>query len=165
MIFITVGTEKFSFDRLIRIIDNAINDGIIESECFAQIGESNYIPKRIQYKKFLEFKIFLEYIKKSELIITHAGVGTLLNCLNLGKIPIIFPRLYKYKEHLDNHQLELANALEKEEAVVVAHNEKELIYKIKNYNQLIRDLKRYSNGSSKNELINYLNNVVASKLK
>ena len=162
MIFISVGTEKFSFNRLIKIVDNIAENGLIRDKFFAQIGESNYRPKKIQYKKFLESNIFLEYIKKSEVIVTHAGVGNILNCLKLGKIPIIFPRLYKYKEHLDDHQLEFSDALERDGIAVVAHNEKELVYTIQNYNELKNNLKKYSEIPTKNILINYLSNIVES---
>jgi len=162
IIFITVGTEKFSFDRLIRIVDDVADKGLIKGKFFAQIGESNYIPKKIQYSKFLEFRIFLEHVKRSDLVITHAGVGTLLNCLSFGKIPIIFPRLHKYSEHLDDHQLEFSNALEREGAAIVARNGEELIFKIKNYNKLIKNLKVNLASSTKDKLITYLNDIVES---
>jgi len=165
MIFISVGTEKFPFDRLIRIIDYAVRDGLINSKVFAQIGTSTYIPKVIKYRRFLEFPDILNYIYKSEIIVIHAGVGTILNCLYWGKIPIVFPRLSTYKEHVDNHQLEFAEILEKEKVALVAYNDKELLDKISNYYNLANILQKNNEYLSKDNLLDYLDDVVGAHLK
>ncbi len=44
-------------------------------------------------------------------MITHAGVGSILITLMNGKRPIVVPRLARFREHVDDHQLELARRL------------------------------------------------------
>ena len=57
---------------------------------------------------------FNEYIKKADFVICHGGVGTIFNALENGKRILVVPRLSKYKEHINDHQLEVAGQLEKE---------------------------------------------------
>jgi len=133
MIFVTVGSEKFPFDRLIRILDNAVKAGRIKEDVFAQIGNSAYVPSSFEYCDFLAFRDIIAFINKSDMVITHAGVGSILLCLSLGKHPVIFPRLSAFGEHLDDHQLELSKNLENTGKVLVAYDEKGLLSKIEGY--------------------------------
>ena len=64
MIFITLGSQKFQFNRLLKAIDKLIADGKITDEVFAQIGYSDYIPVHFQYKTFLDREEFAEYEEK-----------------------------------------------------------------------------------------------------
>jgi len=161
MIFISVGTEKFQFDRLIRIIDQAKKDNIFKDMVVGQIGNSKYEPNNFKYYRFLENSDYMEYLEKSRILITHAGVGTLLNCLELKKVPIILPRLSEYGEHLDNHQQELAFKLDKLGLALLANDEKDLITKVINYNEIISEL-NIKNKSTKTNLVNYLIDTVKS---
>lgn len=114
MIFISTGSRKFQFDRLIKKVDELVGKGIITEDVFAQIAETTYIPKNIQYKRYLSPDEFKKYQTEADLIVTHAGTGALIGALKLGKQVIAVPRLAKYKEHSDDHQLQVAEALEKE---------------------------------------------------
>ena len=114
MIFISTGSRKFQFDRLIKKVDELAGEGIITEEVFAQIAETTYIPKNIQYKKYLSPEEFKKYQTDSDLIISHAGTGALIGALKLGKQLIAVPRLAKYNEHSDDHQMQVADALESE---------------------------------------------------
>lgn len=107
MIFITVGSQKFQFNRLLQKVDKLIETGVIDEEVFAQIGASDYRPVNYKYKDFLSQDEFNDYIKKSDLIVTHAGTGAIVNAVKLEKKVIGIPRLKKYKEHVDDHQLQL----------------------------------------------------------
>ena len=104
MIFVTVGTQKFQLNRLLKILDDERQD----EKIFAQIGFSTYKPKNFKYKNFLTQKEFSEYIKKASIVITHAGVGSILTAMEYGKPILVFPRLKKYGEHVDDHQLQIA---------------------------------------------------------
>ena len=114
MIFISTGSRKFQFDRLIRKVDELVGEGLIEEEVFAQIAETAYVPQHIQYKRYLLPEEFSELQKKADLVITHAGTGALIGALKKGKQVIAVPRLFKYGEHSDDHQLQVAGALEQE---------------------------------------------------
>lgn len=108
MIFVTLGTQKFQFDRLLVDIDNLIDEGIISDEVFAQKGYSKYIPRNYKYSNFLSQTDFNKYLNECTLLITHGGVGSIMCGLKAEKKVIICPRLRKYGEHVDDHQTEIA---------------------------------------------------------
>lgn len=110
MIYVAVGTQKFQFDRLLKIIDKLIENGLVKDEVFAQIGYSKYQPVNYSYKEFLSKKEFDEYIIKCNLLITHSGVATIMAGLKYNKPIVVMPRLAKYKEHVDDHQVQIAEA-------------------------------------------------------
>lgn len=107
MIFVTVGSQKFPFDRLIREIDQLKMEGIITEEVFAQIGSSTYQPKSFLYVSFMDQALFEEKLAACDLLITHGGTGVIVTALKLKKKIIAVPRLAKYGEHVDDHQIEL----------------------------------------------------------
>lgn len=111
MIFLCVGSREYQFDRLIKELDQLVGNGTISDEVFGQIGASNYIPKNFSFEKFMSADKFKQCQKQADLIISHAGTGSLVNSLKLGKQVISVPRFLKYNEHTDNHQLEVSKAL------------------------------------------------------
>lgn len=107
MIFVTVGSQKFQFNRLLEKIDELIEKGVIKEEVFAQIGVSDYVPKNYKYVDFTTQDEFNKKIDEAKLIITHAGTGVIVNAVKKGKKVIGIPRLAKYGEHVDDHQIQL----------------------------------------------------------
>lgn len=158
MILVTVGTEKFPFDRLIKYIDSAVEKGLIKTDVFIQIGKSNYIPQHCIYKTFLPFDELVDVIKKSEIVISHAAEGTLLLCISLGKIPILFPRNPNLGEHLDAHQIDSAQRFNSSGWALIVYSEEQLIEAIKNYAALTVDLKKKTH-SDRHKLINFLRKI------
>lgn len=114
MIFVTVGSREYQFNRLLKKIDELIENNEIKDEVFAQIGQSTYIPVNYKYRKFLQESEFKMYQQKADLIISHGGTGALISALKLGKQVIAVPRLAKYGEHIDDHQLQVASILHNE---------------------------------------------------
>ncbi len=114
MIFVCTGTQIFQFDRLTRKLDELISEGIITEKVFAQIGAGEYLPKNYEYKKFINKDEFAEYQRQANVIISHGGTGALVGASKLGKNIIAVPRLAKYNEHVDDHQLQVVHVLEKE---------------------------------------------------
>ena len=108
MIFITLGSQKFQFNRLLKSVDELIEGGLDE-EVFAQIGYSNYKPKNYKYKEFLDREEFSEVINCSDIVITHGGTGAIIGAVKKRKKVIAVPRLAKYGEHVDDHQLQLVS--------------------------------------------------------
>ena len=108
MIFVTVGSQKFQFNRLLQYIDELIEDGTITTEVFAQIGASTYEPKHYQFKKFLDMDEFQKNMDASDIVLTHAGTGAIISSLKKKKKTIVVPRDMKYQEHVDNHQYQIA---------------------------------------------------------
>lgn len=108
MIFVTVGTQKFKFNRLLKEVDLLIENGVIAEDVFAQIGNSTYVPKHYEYTKFLSPNDLHEKMEACNILITHGGVGSILEGLKKGKKTIVVPRLKKFGEHVDDHQTEIA---------------------------------------------------------
>lgn len=107
MIFVTLGSQKFQFNRLLKAVDELAGNGVIGEKVFAQSGYSNYRPENYEYKPFLDREAFLEMEKKSDIIITHGGTGAIIGAVKRGKKVIAVPRLAKYGEHVDDHQIQL----------------------------------------------------------
>ena len=112
MIFVAVGTQKFQMNRLLKEIDNCIEGRDITEKVFAQIGNSTYQPKNYEYSTFLGKEDFEERVKECNLLITHSGVATIITGLKFDKPVIVVPRLAKYGEHVDDHQLQIAESFQ-----------------------------------------------------
>lgn len=107
MIFVTLGSQKFQFDRLLIQIDELVEKGIITDEVIAQIGASTYMPKHYKYIAFMDRAEFADTMDKCDIVITHGGTGVIIGAVKKGKKVIAVPRLAKYGEHVDDHQLQL----------------------------------------------------------
>jgi UDP-N-acetylglucosamine transferase subunit ALG13 len=107
MIFITLGSQKFQFNRLLKAVDEQIASGKITDVVFAQIGASDYKPLNYQFKDFLNRDEFGVWTDKADIVITHGGTGAIIGAVKKGKKVIAVPRLAKYGEHVDDHQLQL----------------------------------------------------------
>ena len=107
-IFITLGSQKFQFNRLLKAVDELCEKGIVDAEgVFAQIGYSDYLPRSFEYKQFLDRDEFDKEMGKADIVITHGGTGAIIGAVKKGKKVIAVPRLAKYGEHVDDHQLQL----------------------------------------------------------
>ncbi|OGP79269.1 MAG: hypothetical protein A2V86_08545 [Deltaproteobacteria bacterium RBG_16_49_23] len=140
MIFVTVGNHYQGFDRLLKKVDEIaprLTDDIV-----VQKGYSEYCPQHTRYFDFVPMDEAVEFIKKSNLVISHAGIGTIILCKEHGKPLIIFPRRKKFGEHGTDHQMEIAKALEdrKEAHIHVIYEETRLEEKIK---EILKDKGRY----------------------
>lgn len=107
MIFITVGSQKFQFNRLLEAVDKLAGDGTIREPVFAQTGYSDYKPKYYDFTAFLDQDEFARKMDKAEIVITHGGTGAIIGAVKKGKKVIAVPRLARYGEHVDDHQLQL----------------------------------------------------------
>lgn len=107
MIFITLGSQKFQFNRLIKAVDEQVAEGKIKDVIFAQIGASDYKPRNYDYKDFMNRDEFAKWQEKADIEITHGGTGAIIGAIKKGKKVIAVPRLQKYGEHVDDHQLQL----------------------------------------------------------
>ncbi len=106
MIFVTVGSRNYPFNRLFIELDKLCEKKIIKEKIFAQIGTSTYVPKYFEYRDFISQEEFLDYIKKSSFVISHGASGSIMKALNEGKKVIAVTRLEKYGEHINDHQIQ-----------------------------------------------------------
>ena len=107
MIFITLGSQKFQFNRLIKAVDEQVAQGKITEPVFAQIGASDYKPQYYEFTNFLDRNTFAEEMEMADIVITHGGTGAIIGAVKKGKKVIAVPRLARYGEHVDDHQLQL----------------------------------------------------------
>lgn len=158
MIFVTVGSQKFQFDRLLKEIDSAIEEGIITEEVFAQIGSSTYIPKHYDYSSFLDNDVFIKRIEESDMIISHGGTGSIINSLNMKKKVIAVARLSKYGEHIDDHQLQIVDKLSINNHIIGVKDMSDL----KNAITMSRDFSFNSYVSQDNKLLKDVDSFLSS---
>ena len=130
MIFVTMGSQKFQFDRLLKALDNLAEEGKIHQEIIAQTGACTYRPKHIKCEPFMDRDHFGECMKQAELIISHAGTGTIIKAVKAGKKIIVVPRLARYGEHVDDHQTEIADMFEELGMILSCRDCNELEQKI-----------------------------------
>ena len=121
-VLVTVGSmaEK-KFTRLFQAVDELCRQGVLQGEMVtAQVGFDGYRSRYYQCFDMVSRETFEEMIRRSDLIITHAGTGTVVTCLKNRKKVIVFPRMAQYDEHYDDHQLELAELFSRENHVLTA---------------------------------------------
>lgn len=111
MIFVTVGSQKFPFDRLLKKVDELVRDRIIVEEVFMQTGVSDYHPACCGYQAFCDWSEFERWMERCDIVITHGGAGAMVNAIRRRKKAIAVPRMARYGEHVDDHQHELTQRL------------------------------------------------------
>lgn len=126
-IFVTLGTQKFQFDRLLKKLDELIEQGKIKKEeLTVQCVYSEYQPKNFEMFAMKPQNEIEDIMNSVDLVITHSGTGSIITSLKLGKKIIIAPRLKKYGEHVDDHQVELADVFKEKVNVIVVDDMEEL---------------------------------------
>lgn len=106
LIFVTVGSRNYQFDRLFKKLDQLYEDGILKEPMFSQIGTSTYKPKHFKYKDFITQEEFEQKIKEADVVVSHGVSGSIMKALNAGKKVIAVTRLEKYNEHINDHQIQ-----------------------------------------------------------
>lgn len=136
MILVTVGTQKQQFNRFFELIKKSKE--LKKEEIVAQIGYTKFESKRIRTFDFIPLDEMDKYIDEADIVITHGGVGTIFSALKKNKKVIAIPRLEKYGEHINDHQIEICEELEKEGYILYYKDGidslDKLIKKIKNIN-------------------------------
>ena len=136
MIFVVLGTQKFQFDRLLTEMDRLVEEGIIQEEVFIQRGHSEYSGTNCSSETFLTYEDFQDCVEKCSLMITHSGVASIISGLKHGKPVIVVPRQAKFSEHVDNHQMQIAESFVEQNFVLLCEDTDHLaglIEKAKNH--------------------------------
>lgn len=110
MILVTLGTQDKKFYRLLDIIQKEVDKGNIKDEVIVQAGfSSDYKSKNMKIFDLIPLKKFDKLVKECNILITHGGVGSIITGLKYNKKVIALPRLKKYKEHTNDHQVQIVN--------------------------------------------------------
>ncbi|MBQ3142535.1 MAG: exopolysaccharide biosynthesis protein [Bacilli bacterium] len=107
MILVLLGTQDKSFERLLKSVDEEIKKGNIKEKVIAQVGHTKYESKNIEMFDLIPRDEMDKLIDEASLIITHGGVGFITDSIIKGKKIIASPRLKKYEEHTNDHQLQI----------------------------------------------------------
>ena len=144
MIFVIVGSQKFPFERLIREMDRIAGTGILQDDFVAQIGVSSYEPQNMKWYRFMDKENFDHHIEICDLLVTHAGEGSIMTGLLKKRKVVAVPRYEHLGEHVSDHQLEIARALEKQKCIVNVENIADLETVLANLDTY--DLQPYESG-------------------
>jgi UDP-N-acetylglucosamine transferase subunit ALG13 len=105
VIFVTLGTQAYPFDRLLRGLEG------VEEELVVQGGLSAYRPAGAAWFDYLEYTPLLEHVRRARIVVSHAGIGTVMTVVAEGKRPVVVPRLHRHGEAVDDHQVPIARRL------------------------------------------------------
>ena len=135
MILVLCGTQKQSFARMIDEAKKLAD----EHEVIVQAGHTEYKSDKMEIFDFISSSQLEILYDKAQYIITHAGAGSMFSAIKSKKKTIVFPRMQKYGEHVDDHQLQLATKLANLGYLLVFHDSDEMIQmfeKLKKFNPL-----------------------------
>ena len=125
MIFVTVGSRGYQFNRLFKKLDALYEDRILTEEMFAQVGTSDYKPHYYKFKDFVTPEQFSQKIEEANIVVSHGASGSIMKALNAGKKVIAVTRLEKYNEHINDHQIQNNQAFASNKYVLMADLELE----------------------------------------
>lgn len=125
-IFVTVGTSSRPMDRLLRWLDELCAQGQLQLPIFAQTAGATYRPQHFSAQPFLPAEELTERLSRAQVVICHAGAGTLGQCIKLGQRPLLVPRLQRFGEAINDHQLMLAQALARQGQAVLCQDREQL---------------------------------------
>ena len=145
MIFVTVGSQT-PFDRLIRAVDEWAYANA-RLDVFAQIAATTYRPEHIKFTNFLTPTEFAESVQRCSVIVAHAGMGTIISALELGKQVVVMPRRASLHETRNDHQVATAQSFGAQGRIIVANDEYDLPRKLE-YASSLGDANRIATEAS-----------------
>ena len=165
MILVTLGTQDKEFTRLLKKIDELIDNGTIKEEVIVQAGYTKYESKNMKIFDYVPSEKFNDYIEKASYVICHAGVGTIFDCMRHNKKIIAVTRLAKYKEHNNDHQTEIAKEFGRLNYIIPVYDADELEEGIKKIDGFVPE-KYSSNNKNMVKLVkDYIDNNGTRSIK
>lgn len=118
-LFVPLGTQKFPFDRIIVALNSLVEQGEYKPEEIIMQSALYPVEPKFVALGLIPNEEFNQYMVEAETIVTHSGVNSIISCMNIGKPFVICPRLHEYGEHVDNHQMEIAELMRSKFDVLV----------------------------------------------
>jgi UDP-N-acetylglucosamine transferase subunit ALG13 len=165
LIFLTVGTWYKGFDRLVQAADELVGSGVVAEEVIAQIGYSSYKPKNLKTVDFCSPDQFIEHISRSDMVISHAGLGTIAQAVGQGKPIIVVPRRCALGEVTNDHQFTTARQFEAEGRILAAYDVADLPAKIRQAKTFVPVRKCAGPGKILEAVEEFIQGVAAGKRK
>lgn len=122
MLFVTLGTQDKCFKRPLEALEEHIKNGDIKDEIIVQAGHTKFESKYMKILDYIPYDEFSKYIEKADVVITHGGVGNILSSIKLHKKIIAIPRLAKYGEHINDHQLQIISKMAQDGYIIDGSN-------------------------------------------
>ena len=158
MILVLLGTQNNSFIRLLEAIQKNIDNKVITDEVIVQAGFTKFESKDMKVLDLIDKEELSKLQDRADLIITHGGVCSIISSLKKGKKVIVVPRLKKYGEHVNNHQIQIARRFEQEGYVKHVIN-------LKNLEKVLESIESFTPRPYENDesnvltiIENYINN-------
>lgn len=136
MILVTLGTQDKPFIRLLDQVQKEIDNGNIQDEVIVQAGFTKYESKNMQIFDLIDREKFIELMSKCDILITHGGVGSIISGLQNNKKVIVAPRLAKYGEHMNDHQIQIVENFSRSGYIIPLYDGDDLgevLKKVKNF--------------------------------
>jgi len=125
-LFVTTGTDRLPLDRVVRWVDDWLEDRSGTVRCLVQRGPSER-PSHAESEPYLPYDRFLAELEKADIVVCHAGTGSIMMCRRLGRIPIVVPRRQRFGEAVDDHQVSFARRMADQGEVVLADSRDSLV--------------------------------------
>ena len=159
MTLILLGTQDKPFNRLLDEVLKLKEKGKIKDDVVAQIGCTKFSSDKIKTLSFVSREEYAKLIDEADLIISHAGVGTITDCIKKGKKVIVVPRLKKYKEHTNDHQIQITKEFVEKDYVLAAYDTKDLGKILKRIDKFKPNKYESNNGKFKEKLKEYIDSI------
>ncbi len=153
MIIVSLGTHERNFFRLVKEIEKLIQEKKIKEKTIIQLGYTKYGVKGAECHDFIPFNRMKRYIRNSSIMITHGGVGSIMDALSFGKIPIVVPRRKELNEHSDDHQMQITKEMEKQELIIPVYD----INNLENAIKRAKKIKVKKRENKKSKILNLIN--------
>lgn len=136
MILVTLGTQDKSFVRLLEALEKQCENGLIQDEIIVQSGYTKFESKHMKLIPYFSQDELDQYRQNAQCIITHGGVGSILDGCRYGKKIIGVARLKEFKEHINDHQIEICEQFSKDGYILYAE-------KLEDIHRLIEQVKSF----------------------
>ena len=155
-IFVTLGTQDKIFNRLLDDVSMYLIKSKSNDEVIVQAGFTKYKNDKMKIYDLLDKDEFDKYIKDCDLLITHGGVGSILTGIKNNKKVIACPRLAKYKEHINDHQVQIVEKFS-QAGYILSYNDGD------DLNKVIKESKKFIPNkyvSNTDNMVNIIENFI-----
>ena len=152
MILVLLGTQDKPFDRLLKEVDKLKKEGIIRDKVVAQIGSTKGIYDHLEVFDFCSKEKIESLIDEARIIISHAGVGTITECIEKDKKVIVVPRVKKHGEHTNDHQLQITKEFALKKYILP-------LYDVKKLQRALSDIKTFEPEKYESNTNNFSNKI------
>ena len=152
MILVTLGTQDKEFPRLIQAVEKQIELGNIKDEVIVQAGSTKYESDKMKIVDYIPIKEFSSLLEQADFIITHAGVGSIIEGLKNNKKVIVVARKKEYGEHVNNHQEQILENFGEQGYIIP-------VYNLEDLSEALEKVETFELKEFKGNNINFLNKL------